>query len=320
MLFDERAPLMQSIEAFIRKDKTVNIVRRGGDPRSTDATVAELQRKWTFPVPSPNLSRSFANIGYHKEGCYLPEDEFLIDWGDIILNYTERDMTIRTVIAIQGIADAVAPIVSGTYFAGIWVESVKSIFMGLVWCSGRRGSKQAQRLDVAPSWSWASTNGSVTWPGHWLCQLEMRINILELRASGTTVKANAELLIEANLRPAFTEDGRVFAIINWPEESTEKLSGKPINGSSSSRWPLDMSATPVSLDESLGSNVLIWFAELAAGEMHALANRKCVHCLVLISCGENSPTFRRVGYSMWEASKWACSELPELRKMKLGIL
>jgi hypothetical protein len=322
MLFDERAPLMQSIEDFIRKDKSVNIVRRGGDPRTTDATLAELQRKWIFPVPSSNLSRSFANIGYHKEGCYLPEDEFLIDWGDIVVNYTERGMTYHSdkLIAIQGIADAVAPIVSGTYFAGIWVESVKSIFMGLLWCSRRRRSEQAQRLDVGPSWSWASTNGEVIWPGHWLCQLEMRINILELRPSGTKVKANAELLIEANLRPAFMEDGQVFAIINWPEESTEKLSGELTNGSSSSRWPIDMSATPVSLDESLGSNVLVWFAELAAGEMHALANRKSVHCLVLISCGENSATFRRVGYSMWEESKWACSELPESRKMKLRIL
>lgn len=226
-------------------------------------------------------------------------------------------------IAIQGIADAVAPIVSRTYFAGIWVESVKSIFMGLLWCSKRpkrRGLEQAQRLDVAPSWSWASTKGEVTWPGHWLCQVEMRINILELRPSGTKVKVNAELLVEANLRPAFMEDSQVFTIINWPEDSTEKLSGEPTNGSSSSRWPLDMSATPVYLDESLGSDVLIWFAEVAAGEMHALKTRKCVHCLVLISFGKSSSTFRRVGYSMWEESKWACSELPESRKMKLSIL
>jgi hypothetical protein len=322
MLFDERAPLMQRIDDFIQNDKTVKIMRRKGDPRSTDATVAELQRKWIFPVPSLNLSRSFANIGYHKEGCFLPEDEFLIDWGDIVANYTERDMTYHSdkLIAIQGIADAVAPIVSRTYFAGIWVESVKSIFMGLLWCSRRRASEQAQRLDVAPSWSWASTNGEVIWSGHWLCQLEMRINILELRPSGTAVKANAELLIEANLRPALAEDSRVFSIINWPEESTEKLPGEPTNGSSNSRWPLKMSETPISLDESLGSSVLIWLAELAAGQMHALANKKYVHCLVLISCGEKSSKFRRVGYSTWEESRWTCSKLPEPRRMKLEIL
>ena len=322
MLFDERAPLMKSIEDFIIKDKTINIVRRGGDPRSTDATVAELQRKWIFPGPSPNPSRSFANIGYHEKDCYLLEDEFLIDWGAMVLDYTQRDMTYQSdkLIAIQGIADAVAPIVSRTYFAGIWVESMKAIFMGLLWSSQRRKSKQSQRLDVAPSWSWASTDGEVRWPGHWLCRLESRINILELRRSGTAVKATAELVAEANLRPGFTENSQDFAVINWPEESTEKLSGQPTNASSRSRWPLDMLATPVCLDESLGSNVPVWFAELAAGEVHTQANRKYVHCLVLVGCGENSSAFRRVGYSMWEESKWTSSELPEPRKMKLRIL
>jgi hypothetical protein len=72
---------MQRVDDFIRNDKTVNIVRRAGDPRSTDATIAELQRKWIFPGPTPKTSRSFANIGYHKEDCYLPEDEFLIELG-----------------------------------------------------------------------------------------------------------------------------------------------------------------------------------------------------------------------------------------------
>jgi hypothetical protein len=148
----------------------------------------------------------------------------------------------------------------------------------------------------------------------------MRINILELRRSGTKVKANAELLVEANLRPACTDEAKGFAIVKWPEESTEKLYGEPSNDSCSAKWPLDMSKTPVSLDESLGSNVSIWFAALAGGNMHALANRKHVHCLVLIKCGENPATFRRVGYSMWEEDKWAFSELPEVRKMKLRIL
>ncbi len=238
------------------------------------------------------------------------------------MNYTKRDMTYYSdkLIAIQGIADAIAPVVSRTYFAGVWVDSMKSLFMGLLWSSGRRGSGKGQRLDVAPSWSWASTDSAVTWPGHWLCRLEMRINILELRHSGTKAQANAELIVETNLRPASTDNGRSFAIINWPEESTEKLCGELANDSSSAIWPLDLSKTPVSLDESLGSDVLIWFAELAARDMHALASRKHVHCLVLIKCGGNASEFRRVGYSMWGKANWASSELPESRKMKLRIL
>jgi hypothetical protein len=150
--------------------------------------------------------------------------------------------------------------------------------------------------------------------------LESRIEILELKRSGTAVKATAELIVEANLRPAFVEDSQVFAVINWPEEPMEKISGQSTNAPPRSRWPLDRREIPVSLDENLGSNVQVWFAELAAGEVHTQANRKDVHCLVLVGCGENPSTFRRVGYSMWKESIWASSELPETRKMTLAIL
>jgi hypothetical protein len=150
--------------------------------------------------------------------------------------------------------------------------------------------------------------------------LQSRIQILELKRSGTAVKAAAELIVEVKLRPAFVEDNQVFAVINWPEEPTEKLSGQSTNAPPGSRWPLDKREIPLSLDENLGSNVQIWFAELAAGEVHTQANRKDVHCLVLLGCGENSSTFRRVVYSMWKESMWASSELPETRKMTLAIL
>ncbi|KAH8687932.1 heterokaryon incompatibility protein-domain-containing protein [Tricladium varicosporioides] len=322
MLFDERAPLVKSIEEFIKNYKTVNIVPRGGDPRSTDATIAKLQRKWIFPAPIPRPGYSFMNIGNHERHCYLPEDEFLMDWGKIVQDYTQRDMTYHSdkLIAIQGIADAVAPIVSRTYFAGIWDESMRSVFMGLLWSSKKRRSKQLHKLDIAPSWSWASTDGVVTWMGYLLCQLESRIKILELKRSGTAVKATAELIAEVNLRPAFVEDNKVFSVISWPEESTETLSMESINASPNSRLPLDMLETPVALDESLGSNVQVWFAELASGKVHAQQHRKEVHCLVLISCGDNPSAFRRVGYSIWKESKWTSPELPEARRKTLRIL
>jgi hypothetical protein len=322
VLFNERAPLIKSVEDFIKKDKAANIVRRGGDPRSTDATIAELQRKWIFPASSLGPSNNFANIGFHENNCSLPEDEFLMDWGKIVQDYTQRNMTYHSdkLIAIQGIADAVAPTVSRTYFTGIWVDSIKSIFMGLLWSSKMRRSKQLQRLDIAPSWSWASTDGLVTWSGYLLSRLESKIKILELRRSGTALKANAELIAEANVRPAFVEDSKVFAVTEWLEDSIEKLSKKSTDASPGSRWPLDTLETPIALDESLGSSAKVWFAELVSGEIHVQAHRKEVHCLLVIGCGENSSTFRRVGYSIWKESKWASSELPEVRKMTLRIL
>ena len=153
-----------------------------------------------------------------------------------------------------------------------------------------------------------------------LCHLESRINIIELRRSGTAVNATAELVAEVNLRLGITEDGQVTSLIDWPEGPIERLSEQSIHAASSPKWSLGRLETPTSLDESLGNNVLVWFAEVAAGKIHALKTRQSVHCLVLVRCGENPSHFRRVGYSVWEESKWASSELPEIRKRKLTIL
>jgi len=120
--------------------------------------------------------------------------------------------------------------------------------------------------------------------------LESRIQILELKRSGTAVKATAELIVEVKLRPAFVEDNQSLPVINWPEEPTEKLSGQstmlpPVQDG------LLISEKFLFSRREAWSNVQIWFAELATGEVHTQANRKDVHCLVLLGCGENSSNF-----------------------------
>ncbi len=314
VLFDERAPLVKRIEDFINDDKATNVVSMGGDPRSTDITVSEFQKKWVFPAQSnPSRPRRFRNVGYHKENCFPPEDEFLLDWGDTVREYTERSMTFQKdkLIAIHGIADAVASVVAKTYFAGVWVESHKSILMGLLWSSSRRKAGHP-RLDIAPSWSWASTAAEVSWPGHWLCHLESRIDIIDLKRSGTAAKAEAELVVKAHLRPGRNDENGGFAILAWP-------SVQAADTSSPRTWQLDSRVTPVALDEQLAKNTPVWFAEVVAGEVHAQGNRKDLHCLVLVACGEKS-IYRRIGYSIWRESDWMSTELPERRKMKLVIV
>ena len=313
-LFDERAPLAKRIEGFISGDKISNIVRMAGDPRSTDATVAELQQNWIFPAGSaPARACLSRNIGYHKEGCFLPEDRFLIDWGDIVQEYTERSMTFQTdkLIAIKGIANAAAPIVSRDYFAGLWIDSHRSITMGLLWSSGRKKIGH-QRLDIAPSWSWASTPGEVSWPGHWLCQLECRIRILELKKFETATRASAELVVETHLRAGRKVGDNAFAIVDWPPTQAA-------DASSPRTWPVDRLTTPVILDESLENTSSVWFAEIAAGKVHVQGDRKDLHCLVLVELG-NEPTYRRVGYSIWQESIWMNMELPETKKMRLKVV
>ncbi|RYP31756.1 hypothetical protein DL767_005576 [Monosporascus sp. MG133] len=319
MIFDERAPLAKSIDDFIKEDRATDIVRRAGDPRNTDATMAQLQQKWIFPrLDMPHPRRNIRNIGYHREGCYSPDDEFLMDWGDIIAEYTRRKLTYQTdkLIAIQGIANAVAPIVSRTYFAGIWVDTPRAVLMGLVWSSRFRGA-DSHRLDIVPSWSWASVDCEVLWSGHMICCLESRADIAVIKDLAAAGKLTGELVIESNVRLASKGEGNVFTITAWSESPVDELSRQT---TTASRWPIDNRETVIGMDEELGENVQLWFAELAAGANHNLRNRKEVHCLVLLACDGTDTMFRRVGYSIWEEQKWQNEELPELKRKKLTIL
>jgi hypothetical protein len=183
--------------------------------------------------------------------------------------------------------------------------------MGLLWYSKRQKIGH-QRLDIAPSWSWASTPGKVLWPGHWLCQLERRITIIELKKFETATKARAELVVETHLRAGRKDGDGAFAIVDWPPTQAA-------DASSSRSWPVDSPATSITLDEALGNNSSVWFAEVAAGIVHGPGDRKDLHCLVLVEAGKES-TYRRVGYSIWRESIWMNKTFPETKKMRLKLV
>ncbi|KAK8150628.1 hypothetical protein G3M48_000501 [Beauveria asiatica] len=77
------------------------------DPRTTDSTISEPQQKWVVPTQL-RLSRSNQFRSHYEKRCFPPEDEFLLDWGDAVVEYTRRSMTYHKdkLIAIKGIADA----------------------------------------------------------------------------------------------------------------------------------------------------------------------------------------------------------------------
>lgn len=266
------------------------------------------------PCPlSVTRPRSSRGIGYHKEGCFPSEDDFLVDWCGIVEEYTGRSMTFQKdkLIAIKGTADAVAPILSRTYFVGFWIESHRSILMGLLWVS-RRPKTGYQRLDIAPSWSWPSTAGTVSWPGHWLCRLQSRISILDLKLFDTASRASAELVVETHIRAGRKDKNLGFSVLDWP-------SAQAADASCPRNWPLNGIETPVFLDENLPEGSPVWFAEIAAREVHVRGNRKEVHCLVLVESGKES-MYRRVGYSTWPESSWMNMEFPERRRISLTIV
>ena len=94
-----------------------------------------------------------------------------LKWTKVVEEYTQRDLTYSSDLlpALSGIAAAMQKATSYTYLAGIWKEELP---WGLLWSSSEweRSSdkqfrpKRHQRY-VAPSWSWASMESYVQYPG-----------------------------------------------------------------------------------------------------------------------------------------------------------
>jgi hypothetical protein len=93
---------------------------------------------------------------------FLETDNIQI-WSSIVRDYTERELTVSRdkLVAISGVARILAPVYGIDYVAGLWV---KDLLWLLVWYkySGPSAARDVTMIYRAPSWSWASVDGSVS--------------------------------------------------------------------------------------------------------------------------------------------------------------
>lgn len=87
---------------------------------------------------------------------------FYTCWYRIVTEFTGRDLTYEEdrLSAIAGIAKRFGGVVDDTYHAGLWR---RDMITGLLWNPGRTPGKHRTRSARAPSWSWASIGGGVTY-------------------------------------------------------------------------------------------------------------------------------------------------------------
>jgi len=79
-------------------------------------------------------------------------------WMSVVENYTKCDLTFQTdkLVALAGVARQVQMLLPSEYFAGIWKSHLP---WGLLWkVNGSRAHEY-----IAPSWSWASVKGRITY-------------------------------------------------------------------------------------------------------------------------------------------------------------
>ncbi|CAG8975213.1 hypothetical protein HYALB_00004274 [Hymenoscyphus albidus] len=97
-----------------------------------------------------------------------PRTKIALSWMNLIVQYTNRNLTKHSDIlpAISGIARTIAGKTSGQYLAGLW----RSYFQHCLLWKTERGSENGLQThtkpfhNTAPSWSWASMKGKISWP------------------------------------------------------------------------------------------------------------------------------------------------------------
>ncbi|KAI3317712.1 HET-domain-containing protein [Xylariaceae sp. AK1471] len=379
-VFDDRPPYYKDIGRFINEPYSTNVIPGGRDPRTMAAMIARLQRDWLLTPSVPTLPNGFITNCANSEAkhshtrgtpCFSPEDEFIIHWGNMVSEYTRRGLTYQTdkLIAIQGIADALISTHNRAdstspknkhlvYHAGTWAQTNRSTVLSLLWSVSFPGKKknsirnheensgedERPRLDIASSWSWATTTYEVRWPGHLLHRLEPRLEVRQVVSGGMEA---GELLVEANVKAAFLsrrivpgQPAVLCAIYKWTDkdgpasDSTEAeeravptlLQGLPL--------AVDGSKAPdyVSLDEQLeiggGEPWAVWLAEVAVGEVHSRVNMRQVHCFVLrkltneweVKNHVKYMVCKRVGYCVFDEAKWSNGSESDMRRVGLYIV
>lgn len=142
--------------------------------------------KQSFPVVEPD-----ANQNSHS---FLNFDEVVIQgWCRILEEYTQRAVTKDTdrLPALAGIATSVLrrfgkqsfdENIRRQYFAGLWRPH---LHVGLLWQAKGGGLQQPSRYR-APSWSWASLEGSIQYDT-WLWSNKLPTEISEIQEADVTV-------------------------------------------------------------------------------------------------------------------------------------
>jgi hypothetical protein len=136
-------------------------------------------------------------------------------WHDIVRTYSTLELTFGSdkLVALSGIAAEMEFVESTEYLAGLWKHSLLG---DLLWYIDRRGvldspARPASGPYRAPSWSWASMEGTIS---YWNVFLPNRAEIVEARTSTTGPDpfgsvSDGFIRIRGTLRECWLRNGRV---------------------------------------------------------------------------------------------------------------
>ena len=128
-----------------------------------------------------------------------PSPRILQSWYDVVETYSRANLTFETdkLAALAGLAGLYAERVSALYLGGLWAAHLPRQFMWAI-----RWPAKAPESLMAPSWSWASTNGGLRNVVDMDDIITQSLaSIQDLKCSGDFLKASGRLLVKGRLIP-----------------------------------------------------------------------------------------------------------------------
>ncbi|KAJ9608081.1 hypothetical protein H2200_007069 [Cladophialophora chaetospira] len=97
-----------------------------------------------------------------ERGKPSPAAQTIFSWYSIMQDYTRRGLAVSDdkLVAIAGLAKRAQRVFGEEYLAGLWM---RQIHVGLLWMIDDDVSASRASVYRAPSWSWASMDGPVSW-------------------------------------------------------------------------------------------------------------------------------------------------------------
>lgn len=212
-----------------------------------------------------------------------------MDWYTLVSVFTHRSITneMDTLPALAGMSSDLARRVGGHYVAGLWKEDM---MFGLAWRPSGKSTRPASWR--APSWSWASLNGPVTFSNEFPKPTPLNITAVEASSSPRSTLnpygavTNASLKVRGFIKAGIWGPHGSFDLphVSWIQPDGSRA--EP----SKNDFSLIYYDTEEDEDNYYGSEKAVYCMYVGTCVWHGPLG------LALIPTEENSDEYRRVGW------------------------
>jgi len=230
-------------------------------------------------------------------------------WSRLIEAYSPRKFTRieDRLPALSGLAKKYSRETNSQYIAGHWLNTLQSDLLWIVAPGSLEKSdgKTVSKLEIAPSWSWASIPPSacVLFPRRYGRSTSRLVDYDIQRASEDDFGAisSARICVEARLRPLLQGETRV----EWPEHALKDESGHPIFPSTTGIvYSLDPKSHRILVSHNAAYPIII---QTDCNIPSCLENCYCLDMnrngFLLLQKLDKSNNYKRIGCAQWYADR-----------------